>query len=786
MFAKRKEMGFTLTELLVAIVILGIITLMAIPQISNLINSNNDAKYEAYEKTMKTSGKLYTDSYKEDMFGNNASGCYDIPYDKMEDKKLIQDIKINNVTCKGGTEKKTFVRVYKSGNYYRYKTSILCTSKTDESAVEYSNVIEGNVESDTTFCDGKTLDLDGPIISLKENGATWTTGKDMTVQLTIADNFGLFENIQIRYAWTTTPGAVDPSLWVNVNFNNKRNEEKVTKTIEVPQNKNDDYYLVVEPIMVRDANGNYQTQVFKSNVFKFDNTKPTCSLSVEGDQGLSEWYIEKPTISLTMDDTRGEITTYTTRKTKVEKKDYANIKFNEKATRTQGDTKKVTWYAYIKDAAGNVVECKTDEFKVDTTPPTAPNKGKFSVSGSTKNVTISEAKGAEDETSGILEYRYLILNSSGEPENDNTNFTTSRSLKRNCGTSYYVYAIAVDKAGNKSDVYFMGNDADGKDEYSEYGTCSKKCGGGTQTRTNTCELVTTGLERNCNEAACCRSGSIYYVDGTSCSKPCNNGGTYNRIAYAAEDHTKRCEEFDTNSGGSACNTGIDCCSKKTTTYGSWGSCEGSCGDGTKYRDVIYKSEYDSSITCSTTTRGDSTTCATGIDCCSKKTTTYGSWGSCEGSCGTGTKYRDIIYKSEYNSSVTCSTTTRGDSASCNTGIDCCSKKTTTYGSWGSCEGSCGTGTKYRDVIYKSAYNSSITCSTTTRGDSASCDTGKACCSYVYYTDAGTYCGSAGSYFGVPWNTLKVCDRNKANCKAATSPKGTCEKMGGTYFYFTNC
>ena len=214
-----KKRGFTLTELLVAIVILGIITLMAIPQISNLINSNNDAKYDAYKETIETSGKLYTDSYKEDMFGNNTSGCYDIPYQDMEDKKLIQDIKINNVTCKGGSEKKTFVRVYKSGEHYKYKVSILCVNKKNSSAIEYQDVIEGDTASDTTFCDGKTLDLDGPTISLKENGSTWTTGQDMKVKLTISDDFGLLENIRIKYAWTTTPGYV--TNWKEKNFNNE-------------------------------------------------------------------------------------------------------------------------------------------------------------------------------------------------------------------------------------------------------------------------------------------------------------------------------------------------------------------------------------------------------------------------------------------------------------------------------------------------------------------------------------------------------------------------------------
>ena len=48
----------------------------------------------------------------------------------MADKKLIKDVNINNATCSGGSQKKTFVRVYKSGDVYKYKVSILCTDKT--------------------------------------------------------------------------------------------------------------------------------------------------------------------------------------------------------------------------------------------------------------------------------------------------------------------------------------------------------------------------------------------------------------------------------------------------------------------------------------------------------------------------------------------------------------------------------------------------------------------------------------------------------------------------------
>ena len=87
---KLNNQGFTLVELLVAIAILGIISIIALPQISNLQTKNTNIKYETYQKALLSGGKLYVDAYSADMFGNNASGCYDIPYDDLKAKGLVK------------------------------------------------------------------------------------------------------------------------------------------------------------------------------------------------------------------------------------------------------------------------------------------------------------------------------------------------------------------------------------------------------------------------------------------------------------------------------------------------------------------------------------------------------------------------------------------------------------------------------------------------------------------------------------------------------------------------
>ena len=570
---KNKKRGFTLIELLVSIVILGIIIIIAIPNISNMIDNNTKEKYEAYAQTIESSAKLYTDSYTEDMFGHNENGCYDIKFNQMTEKKLLNDINIKDATCSGGNQQKTFVRVYKSGNKYRYKISMLCTNKSDETIVLYKNTIDEDLEGYSSFCNGKSTDDTGPTMYLTNNGTTWTTGKNLETKLVIEDQFGLLENNEIKYTWTTNPSTLTDAVWISKNFNNKRYEEKITLNISIPKNKNAIYYLVVYPTKVIDANGNYRTEPLISDAFKFDNTPPTCKINISGTKGDNDWYITNPTVTLEYSDNYGDISQYGMSTSETEN-------YNSITEETQSDTKSIKWYGYIKDGAGNTSKCETAEFKVDTVAPTIPTTGKITLTGTNASATLGKASGSTDETSEVKEYRYIIKNKYETPDNTDSNFTTSRSYTRSCESTYYAYAIAVDNAGNKSDVYYMESASDGKNEYSSWSGCSKTCGGGTKTRTNTCALITTSLSQSCNTHSCC-TASTTYGDWSECScyagscaktrtvktVTCHNGvasvdyDTENR-SCTAPPHT-----HNWNARGSTCHyTGAWSCSCGRTHY----------------------------------------------------------------------------------------------------------------------------------------------------------------------------------------------------------------------------
>ena len=385
---KLNSKGFTLVELLVAITILGIVLVIALPQVSNLQTENAKTKYKKYAESVVSSAKLYTDSYSKDMFGNNSSGCYDIPYSALSAKSLVKDIKIDNSTCDTyAADKKTsltFVRVYKSNENYLYDISIKCNDKNGKEI--YNESLEKDI------CDGTRTDTEGPTISISVN-SNWTTGKAasgnaLNATVKIRDPYGLKENVQVEYAWTKTPSNISGLTFKTKKFTNSRTElvQELSFKVQYPQNENGEWYLVVRPAGtegLRDANGNYYSGGYeKSAVVRLDNTKPTIDKTTNSHNG--KWTADQVTISATASDAlSGVKKIYYTYKS-----DGSSLKSDWAKSFTAGSRGPVevnkiwtteineTVYVVAEDMVGNKSTIKSaGTVQIDNTPPKCTSSG---------------------------------------------------------------------------------------------------------------------------------------------------------------------------------------------------------------------------------------------------------------------------------------------------------------------------------------------------------------------------------------------------------------------------
>ncbi|MBR6948988.1 MAG: prepilin-type N-terminal cleavage/methylation domain-containing protein, partial [Bacilli bacterium] len=294
---KSKKRGFTLVEVIVTITILGVVTLVALPVITGLKSQFDTSKYKVYESSLESAGKLFVDANLEDVFGNEESGCAEVKYDALVEKRLLEDISIDGVTCFNA---QTFVRARKNGSKIEYETSLYCTQNGNE---VYSNVLSGSEECASENESGPPSIIISPKQDInkiyKNNGA----------QIRIHDRNGLSENQKLKIEWRkdSVDGTVESVKEENITI--ARGKIDHTISVNTPSGKTGNYYLVVTPIDVKDINANQTNDVVSKGPFKLDNSAPKINVKVYKFDGTNK--IGDPVMTKT-NNSNVQITTWST------------------------------------------------------------------------------------------------------------------------------------------------------------------------------------------------------------------------------------------------------------------------------------------------------------------------------------------------------------------------------------------------------------------------------------------------------------------------------------------
>lgn len=682
---KENHHGFTLAELLVTITILGIILVIAIPKVINLQNDNKETKYVKYSEAIIASGKLYTDSYSKDMFGNNSSGCYDIPYSELKAKNLLKDINIDNAKCdtyaEDGVTPLTYVKVLKSNDNYLYEVSIKCVDKDNPSKVLYEKTIDG-----TGVCDGTTIDEEGPTITFSPNGKTWYNGKKSgtndpdVVTVSLRDEYGLKENATIQYAWLKDGESESSLTYKSKSFGNKRYEGTTSSplvlTLEVPQTSGE-YTLIIKTDAVRDVNGMFMDETtVKSNKFQIDNTKPTITNKTIDKDGV--WTNGPVNITASGTDAHSGVTkiyyTYSN------SNDPSGLKDNWKETTPTGKDLNVSgiWtseresniYVIAEDAAGNQSAITlVGKIMIDKTKPTITETTNSSNGNWTNGNVMITAK-AKDTKSGIKQiyYTYQATDTATKNNDWTTNNIASVSGTWSTARNSEVFIIAVDNAGNYSDFKSAGNVKIDKTAPTIDGISNPSNGNATATAF---ALTLTGHDNTGGSGI--RKWRYSWDNSTWNDYSNSNKSPFTTTNFSAKRnqnvYISLCDIAGNCSDSSTTKIHIvnECDSDYVTIseYGNWTACTKVCGGGTQTRTNTLKSTLTGN---SCGTSEESQACGT-TDCCSSTTTSCGSYGACDVTCGTGTKTRICQSISAIDSSVPCGSSYQ-DSTSCDTGVTC--------------------------------------------------------------------------------------------------------------------
>ncbi len=479
---KKTVNGFTMVELLVTIVIIGLLFTLGYFSITAILNRANDSYYASQEDMIVLAGRDYFADYRSELPKEIGETNY-VTLKTLIDEGYIDPVKDRNDNdC--NYEGSIVIAQKITNDEYQYYVTLLCDNDNYETTEDDANPVikfSPNRKSSTeaitvkmevtdnkgvasyryvivkegeTYYDSDYQLYNGEVtINLTEKGLYTIIGYAIDTSGNRGDGesgkYSIYEGIDC--ANVEFSGSTKEQTWTNKDISVGITVPSNTYRFEVSIRKNGGEYTVVDnylgsvkpsltiseegktqiKVTAYDAEGNSCVAVSKE--YYLDKTKPSCNISTNGTSGENGWYRSNVSLSLNRTDNVGEISQYGLVNSN-------STSYNGKASASQGNTSGTTWYGYVKDAAGNTASCSTS-VKVDTTAPTCS----VSFSGTSgengwyrSNASVS--LGRNDNLSGVASYGLTTSTST------TYNGSVSASQGNTSGTTWRGYV--KDAAGN--------------------------------------------------------------------------------------------------------------------------------------------------------------------------------------------------------------------------------------------------------------------------------------------------------------------------------------------------
>lgn len=614
---KKKKKGFTLVELLVVIAILGIITLLSLPIVRNVIESNTNKKYDSYHQALLDAAKLYNDSYSKDIFGNKEAGCAYISYRDLQGKNLIKDINIDNISCNTSN---TFVMVTKADNKYKYYAYMGCTNNGENAiSLVYPKRDSSNNNPYTMNRDDCFVDFSNDmVISIDK---FYDSKKSISIRINVKSNTGINSvsgNLYYAWSYSNDPSSISSSDWnkASIKYDSVDSQKNAilstgyynskSSPITSPSDATGVLYLFVKSNDLYDLygkrwTGDNNTDIVLTGTYSLDNTPPKIT-------DTKVIYSKSSDYNTTSVDVKLGLVDETTKDKNKMSVCITFDKFDTVGTCSSG------WKNY------------SDSISVDIP--------KASYDGSTHNIYIKARDEALNEVRGnnSKAYTYKVYKSCTTTVNIG-NWTNSsgqscgvcgiakikqeigkkdKYLNNSCGTTTRDYSCPnPDCCSQKKAVCT---------EWKNSGSCSRECAGGSQKQVRTCSYQSTldssvkcpgstGLSESqsvlCNTRGCtphiestegnvtysCDNNEIYSASDRRCSLKWSGTAKFNVSTYKYASQTGKFYKYIFNSSTNTllCNWTNDCTERINNgkIYYTYRYDDGTGQSGILYVDVTY-------------------------------------------------------------------------------------------------------------------------------------------------------------------------------------------------------